>query len=61
MVLNICRPFNVYRAPNIYRILLPLNGRNRTRGVSKTYKNKVSRHVLDIEEVTVLLNINAKV
>jgi len=45
---------------NIRKILLPLDGRSGTYGVSKVYEDKAYRPVLDVEEVTVLPSINAK-
>ena len=57
---NIYRAFDICKAFNIYKILMPLDSRNRIYGVSKACKNKASRPVLDVEEVTVSLNINTK-
>jgi len=45
---------------DIRRILLPLDGHNRTHRVSKAREDKASRPVLDAEEVTILLSINVK-
>jgi len=63
---NLCKTVNIYRildirkVPNIRKILLPLDSRNGTYGVSKARKDKASGPVLDTEEVTVLLSINIK-
>jgi hypothetical protein len=58
--LNIYKVLNIYKTLNIYKILLPLDDYNRTHGVSKIRKDKASRPILDTEEVTILLSINAK-
>ena len=50
----------LFRSLNIRKILLPLDGLSGTHGVSKVRKDKAYRPVLDAEEVTVLLSINAK-
>jgi len=52
--------FNIRRTPDIRKILLPLDGRNRIYGVSKAREDKASRPVLDAEEVTILLSTNTK-
>ena len=57
---NLCKAFDLRKALNICKILLLLNGRNRTRGVSKVRKDKAGGPILDAEEVTVLLSLNAK-
>jgi hypothetical protein len=51
---------NLRKALNIRKILLPLDGRSRTRRVSKVREDKAYRPVLDVEEATILLSINAK-
>ena len=52
--------FNIRKALNVRKILLPLDGRSGTYGVSKVCENKAYRPVLDVEEVTVSPSINAK-
>jgi hypothetical protein len=52
--LNICKIFD------IRKILLPLDGRNGTHGVSKVREDKASGPILDTEKVTVLLSTNVK-
>ena len=52
--LNICKTFD------IRKILLLLDDRNRIYRVSKVRKDKASKPVLDIKEVTILLNTNVK-
>ena len=65
-VLNLCKTLNLYRtldickAFNIHKILLTLDGCSGMYRVSKVSKNKASRPVLDIEEVTISLSTNAK-
>ena len=51
---------NLCRTLNICKILLPLNSRSGTHRVSKAREDKASRPVLNAEEVTILLSINAK-
>ena len=51
---------DLYRTVNIRRTLLPLDGYNGTYEVSKVREDKASGPVLDVEEVTVLLSLNAK-
>ena len=60
IALDFYKTFNLYKAFNICKILLLLNNCNGIYGVSKIYKDKASRPVLDIEEVTISLSINAK-
>ena len=61
--LNLCKAFDLYRildirrTLNIRKVLLPLDGRNGTHGVSK---DKAGGPVLDAEEVTILLSTNVK-
>ena len=57
---NLRRTLNICKALDICKILLPLDGRSRTYGVSKAREDKAYRPVLDAEEVTILLSINAK-
>jgi hypothetical protein len=54
MISNICK------TPNIRKILLYLDGRNGIYRVSKVREGKASRPILDAEEVTVLLSLNAR-
>ena len=58
--LNLYRTLNIRKTPNIYRILLPLDGRNGTYKVSKVRRDKASGPVLDAEEIIVLLSSSAK-
>jgi hypothetical protein len=70
--LNIYKTFDLHRTPNIRRapdirkaanirkILVPLDSCNGTHGVSKVCKDKAGRPILDVEEVTISLSINAK-
>ena len=58
--LNICRTLNIRKVLNIRKILLPLDSRNGVYRVSKARKDKASGPVLDVEEVTILLSLNAK-
>jgi hypothetical protein len=60
MIFNIHKTFNLYKALNIRKILLPLDDRNGTHGVSEAHEDKAGRPVLDTEEVTILLSTNAK-
>ena len=52
--------FNIRKALDIRKVLLPLDGRGGTHGVSKVREDKACRPVLDAEEVTVLPSTNAK-
>jgi hypothetical protein len=52
--------FNIHKALNIRKILLLLDDRNGTHGVSEAREDKADRPVLDVEEVTILLSTNAK-
>ena len=58
--LNFYRTLNICKAFDICKILLTLDGRSGTHGVSKASENKASRPVLDVEEVTVSLSTNVK-
>ena len=58
--LNLRRTFDIRRTLNIRRILLPLDDRSGTHGVSKVRKDKAGRPVLDAEEVTVSLSTSVK-
>ena len=60
MALNIYKVLNIRKVLNIHKILLPLDGRSGIYRVSKVYKDKASRPILDAEEVTILPYINAK-
>ena len=51
---------NLRKALDIRKILLPLDGRNGTYGVSEARQDKACRPVLDAEEVTVSPSTNAK-
>jgi hypothetical protein len=51
---------DLYRTPNFRKILLPLDGRSGTYRVSKAREDKADGPVLDMEEATVLLSMNAK-
>ena len=57
---NLCRTLNICKVLNICKILLPLDGCSRMYKVSKVRKDKASGPVLDAEEVTILLSLNAK-
>ena len=60
---DIHRTLDIRKVPNIRKILLPLDGRNRTHGVSRVSKvreDKASGPVLDAEEVTISLSMNAR-
>ena len=52
--------FNIRKALDVRKILLPLDGRSRTYKVSKVREDKAYRPILDAEEVTILPSINAK-
>ena len=54
------KTFDLRRTLDIREILLPLDSRNGTHGVSKTREDKASRPVLDAEDVTVLPHTNVK-
>jgi hypothetical protein len=58
--INIRRTLSLRKTPNIRKILLPLDGRNGTYGVSETREDKAGGPVLDAEEVIVLLSTNVK-
>ena len=51
---------DIRKTPDIRRILPLLDDRNGTHGVSEAREDKAGRPVLDAEEVTVLLSMNAK-
>ena len=57
---NIRTIFNIRKTLDIRRILLPSDGRSRTRRVSKVREDKACRPILDAEEVTVLPSTNTK-
>jgi len=59
-ILNLRKALNLCRTPDIRKILLPLDGRNRTYRVSKARKDKADKPVLDAEGVTVSPSTNAK-
>jgi len=59
-ILNLRKALDLRRTPNIRKILLPLDGRNRTHGVSEARKDKADGPVLDIKEVTVSPSSNTK-
>jgi len=58
--INLYKTFNIYKALNIRKILLPLNGHSKIYRVSKAREDKANGPVLDVEEITILLNLNAK-
>jgi hypothetical protein len=58
--LNIHKALDLRKALDIRKILLPLDGRNGTHGVSKVREDKARGPVLDAEEVTVSPSTNAK-
>ena len=57
---NIRKTPDLYKVLNIRKILLPLDGRSGTHGVSKVREDKASGPVLDAEEVTVSPSTNVK-
>ena len=57
---NLYKALDIYKALNIRKILLPLDGCSRIYRVSKAYKDKAVKPVLDAKEVITLLNTNAK-
>ena len=57
---DIRKTVNLRKTFDIRRILLPLDGRNGTRRVSKAREDKVNGPVLDAEEVTVSPSTNVK-
>ena len=59
-IFDLYKTVDLRRTLNIRKILLPLDGRSRTYRVSKAYKDKAIRPILDAKEVTVLLSTNAK-
>jgi len=59
-ILGIRKVLNIRKVPDIREILLPLDGRNGTYGVSKARENQANRPVLDAEEVTILPSTNIK-
>jgi len=58
--LNLYKTVNIRKTSNIRKILLSLDGRSGTYGVSKAREDKAGRPVLDAEEVTVSPSTNAK-
>ena len=54
------KTLNLRKTVDIRKILLPLDGRSRTHGVSKIREDKAGRPVLDAEEVTILPSTNTK-
>ena len=52
--------FNIRKALDIRKVLLPLDGRSGTYEVSKVREDKAYRPVLDAEEVTVSPSTNVK-
>ena len=54
------KTLNIRKVLDICKILLPLDSHSRMYGVSKAREDKAGGPVLDIEEVTVLLSLNAK-
>ena len=58
--LNLCRTVDLCKVLNIRKILLLLDDRNGTHGVSEAREDKACRPVLDVEEVTVSLSTNVK-
>ena len=58
--LDLRKILNIHKTPNIRKVLLPLDGRSGTHGVSKTREDKAGGPVLDAEEATVSLSTNAK-
>ena len=59
-ILDLRKTLNIRRTFDIRRILLLLDDRNRTHGVSKARKARASGPILDAEEVTVLPSTNTK-
>jgi hypothetical protein len=57
---DIRRTLNIRKALNIRKILLLLDDRNGTHGVSEVREDKAYRPVLGTEEVTILPSTNAK-
>ena len=57
---DIYRTINIRRTLDIRKILLLLDNRNGTHGVSKVREDKADGPILDAEEVTVLLSTNIK-
>ena len=57
---DLYRTLNIRKVLNIRKILLLLDNRSRMYEVSRAREDKASRPILDAEEVTVLLSINAK-
>ena len=57
---DIRKNLNIRKTVDIRKILLPLDGRNGTYGVSKAREDKADGPVLDAEEVTVSPSTNAK-
>jgi hypothetical protein len=59
-IFNIRKTLDLRKALDIRKILLLLDDRNGTHGVSEAREDKASRPVLDAEEVTVSPSTNAK-
>ena len=57
---DLYKTVDICKALNICKILLPLDGRNWTYGVSKVREDKANGPVLDTEEATVSPSTNAK-
>jgi hypothetical protein len=57
---DIRKTLDIRKALDIRKILLLLDDRNGTYGVSEAREDKASRPVLDAEDVTVLLSTNVK-
>ena len=58
--IDLRKTLDIRKVPNIREILLPLNGRNGTYRVSEAREDQAGGPILDVEEVTVLLSLNAK-
>ena len=58
--LDLRKTVDIRKVPDIRKILLPLDGRSVTHGVSEVRKDKASRPVLDAEGVTVSPSTNVK-
>jgi len=52
--------FNIRKALDIRKILLPLDGRSRMYKVNKVREDKACRPVLDAEEITVSPSMNVE-
>ena len=58
--LDIRKTVDLRKTLDLRKVLLPLDGRNGTHGVSKVRRDKASRPVLDAEKTIILLSSNAK-